>query len=122
MTVGPLLVALGMLLLLPLHPGSSYLFDILPGVFFFALGLSITVAPLTVTVMASVNERLSGIGSGINNAVSRASGLIVVALLGLFGTQHVYRFSLILCALLAASAGITSFLFIQNRAVTSDAA
>jgi MFS family permease len=121
MTAGPLLVGLGMLLLLPLSPGDSYVLGVLPGILLFALGLSTTVAPLTVTVMSSVNERLSGIASGINNAVSRVSGLLVIAVLGVFGTENVYRFALILSTLLAVSAGITSFLFVQNRAVVEPA-
>jgi len=65
--------------------------------------------------MTSVEDSSSGIASGINNAVSRIAGLIVIALLGLFGTGHIFRFSMVLCGLLAAGAGLMSYLTIQNN-------
>jgi predicted MFS family arabinose efflux permease len=117
MTAGPLTVALGMVLLNGLHAGSSYVAGVFPGVFLFGLGLAITVAPLTITVMSSVEEADSGISSGINNAISRAAGLIVIALLGIFGAAHAYRFTVVLCAAMAAVAGILSYVFIRNNRV-----
>jgi EmrB/QacA subfamily drug resistance transporter len=113
MTVGPILMGIGMLTLFPLHRGDSYIFHILPGILLFAAGLVTTVAPLTTTVMTSVDEDESGIASGINNAVSRAAGLIVVALLGLLGAAHVFHFAIILCAGLAIVAGVISFVWIE---------
>jgi EmrB/QacA subfamily drug resistance transporter len=115
MTAGPLITAGGIATLYNVHHGSSYLFHILPGILLFGIGLVLTVAPLTTTVMTSVDEDDSGIASGINNAVSRAAGLIVVALLGLYGANHVYHFAIILCAGLAASAGIISFAAIERQ-------
>ncbi|MDB5160880.1 MAG: transrane efflux protein [Candidatus Saccharibacteria bacterium] len=114
MTVGPLLSAAGMLLLVNYRPGDSYLTVLLPRVILFGAGLVMMVAPLTATVMSSVDDTKSGIASGINNAVSRTAGLVVVALLGLMGKGEVFRFSMLLCAALAASAGIISYLIIQN--------
>jgi EmrB/QacA subfamily drug resistance transporter len=114
MTAGPLIAAVGMLYLYNLHPGSSYWTALLPGVLLFGIGLTTMVAPLTTTVMNSVADASSGIASGINNAVSRAAGLISVALLGLFGTAQVYHFAIILSASLAASAGIISYLWITD--------
>jgi len=87
----------------------------LPRVLLFAIGLVLLVAPLTTTVMTSVEDSSSGIASGVNNAVSRIAGLVVIALLGLAGTGNVYRFSMVLCAVFAAAAGIISFITIQNR-------
>ncbi len=115
MTIGPLIAAVGMAILYPLAPGSSYLLGVLPGVGLFGLGLALTVAPLTTTVMTSVDESHSGIASGINNAVSRVAGLIVIALLGIFGAENAFRFTVTLCAVMAAVAGVLSFIFIRDH-------
>ncbi len=116
MTIGPLVVAGGMACLYRLHPGMSYLYDIFPGTILFGVGMALFVAPLTITVMSSVDQSDSGIASGINNAVSRAAGLIVIALLGIFGVAHTYRFTILLCMGLTCTAGLLSFLFIRNPA------
>jgi hypothetical protein len=71
-----------MLLLLRVQASGEYLSQVLPGVILFALGLSATVAPLTATVLDSVQERHVGIASGINNAVSRTAGLLAIAVIG----------------------------------------
>jgi MFS family permease len=81
MTVGPLIVALGLVLLAGIGPSTSYLTGIFPGVVVFGLGLSLTVAPLTAAVMGSVAENHVGVGSGVNNAVARVAGLLAVAVL-----------------------------------------
>ena len=117
MTVGPIIAGLGIATFYNLNNGDSYLFHVLPGVLLFSLGLVLMVAPLTATVMNSVDESQSGIASGINNAVSRAAGLIVVALLGLFGSGHFFQFSIVLCAILAVVAGIISFIWIEKEPV-----
>jgi predicted MFS family arabinose efflux permease len=113
MTVGPILMGLGMASFFFLHRGDNYILHILPGVLLFAIGLVTTVAPLTTTVMTSVPEDSSGIASGINNAVSRAAGLIVIAVLGLFGTAQIFHFAVILCAGLAIIAGTISYFYIE---------
>ncbi|HSX44136.1 MAG TPA: MFS transporter [Candidatus Saccharimonadales bacterium] len=115
MTFGPLLASLGIFWLAQLHPGDSYWLGVLPGVVLFSLGLAVTVAPLTIVVMSSVPQTESGIASGINNAVTRVAGLIVIAMLGLFGAEQVYRFSMLLCGSLLALAGVISFILIQNK-------
>ncbi|HSX18256.1 MAG TPA: MFS transporter [Candidatus Saccharimonadales bacterium] len=115
MTIGPIVAAAGMFLLVDYRPGHSYLWFMLPRVLLFSIGLVLLVAPLTTTVMTSVEESSSGIASGINNAVSRIAGLIVIAILGLFGAGHIFRFSMILCGGLAAIAGVVSYLAIQNK-------
>lgn len=116
LTAGPLIAGLGMYLLISYKPGNSYLWFLLPRVLLFSIGLVLLVAPLTTTVMTSVEESSSGIASGINNAVSRIAGLVVIALLGLAGAGNIYRFSMTLCAIFACSAGLISFLTIQNKA------
>jgi MFS family permease len=82
MTFGPIAAGIGMLLLLRVRADADYLSQVLPGVILFALGLSATVAPLTATVLDSVQEGRVGIASGINNAVSRTSGLLAIAVIG----------------------------------------
>ncbi|MDT4985471.1 MAG: hypothetical protein QOF95_2961, partial [Pseudonocardiales bacterium] len=72
MTLGPLVAAAGVLLLLRVGPGASYLTDVLPAVTVFGLGLSLIVAPLTATVLAAAETRYAGVASGVNNALARA--------------------------------------------------
>lgn len=118
MTAGPLTAALGIALLAFLGQGDRYVTNILPGIMLFGLGLALTVTPLTTAVMAAVSEKDSGIASGVNNAISRVASLIVVALLGLLGTAHVYRFAVAACVVLTAAAGILSFVLIRNARAT----
>jgi EmrB/QacA subfamily drug resistance transporter len=116
MTIGPLTAAAGMAWLIHLQPGDSYLSGIFPGIFLFATGLAVTVAPLTNAVMSSVSDSHSGIASGINNAVSRVAGLLVVAALGILGTAHIYTFSLTFCAILTACGGVISWVLVKGKA------
>ncbi|MEV4237950.1 MFS transporter [Nocardia sp. NPDC049737] len=86
MTLGPLLAALGLVLLLRIGPDTTYLTDVLPGVLVFGLGLSVLVAPLTGAVLGAVPASEAGIASGVNNAVARTAQLLAVAALpGLAG-------------------------------------
>jgi EmrB/QacA subfamily drug resistance transporter len=81
MTLGPVGVAAGLLLWTRVDAGSSYLGAVLPGAVVFGLGLSLTVAPLTATIMASADDEHLGVASGANNAIARLAGLLAVALL-----------------------------------------
>lgn len=86
LTVGPLVAAVGFMMLGGISPGDSYVRDVLPGVVVFGVGMTIVVAPLTAAVLGSVSDSFTGIASGINNAVSRLAGLLAVAALpGLAG-------------------------------------
>ena len=85
MTAGPAVCAAGLLLLGGDGPGASYARGVLPGVLALGLGLSLTVAPLTATALAAVEERHAGVASGFNVAVARAAGLLAVAVLPLVG-------------------------------------
>ncbi|MGI8692584.1 MAG: MFS transporter [Geodermatophilaceae bacterium] len=134
MTVGPLICAAGVLLMLRIGPDASYLLDVLPAVTVFGLGLSATVAPLTATVLASAEDRHAGVASGVNNAVARAAGLLAVAVLpavaGLSGAD--YRqpelfedgFTTVLwvCAGLLALGGAISAVSIDRRLRRPDVA
>ena len=81
MTIGPAVVGAGMALLALAEPGTSYWAGVLPGTFVLAVGLTITVAPLTATVLAAVDDHHAGVGSAINNAVARVGGLLAIAVL-----------------------------------------
>ncbi|MDH6549816.1 EmrB/QacA subfamily drug resistance transporter [Streptomyces sp. SAI-208] len=83
LTAGPLLCAAGMLLMLRVGPGASYPADVLPALLVLGTGMVTLVAPLTATVLGSVDASRAGLASGINNAAARAAGLIAVAALPL---------------------------------------
>ncbi|MFF5844036.1 MFS transporter [Streptomyces massasporeus] len=93
LTVGPLLCAAGMLMMLRVGPGASYVADVLPALVVLGLGLVTLVAPLTATVLGSVSVVRAGLASGINNAAARAAGLIAVAALPLLAGmgEEAYR-------------------------------
>jgi EmrB/QacA subfamily drug resistance transporter len=82
MTIGPIVGGLGLLLMLRIGANADYVTEVLPGILVFGLGLSATVAPLTATVLDSVEERHVGIASGVNNGISRVAGLLAIAILG----------------------------------------
>ncbi|MGD9486248.1 MFS transporter [Streptomyces sp. TRM70308] len=83
LTVGPLLCAGGMLLMTRVGPDASYGVDVLPALLVLGAGMVLLVAPLTATVLASVDVARAGLASGVNNAVARAAGLLAVAALPL---------------------------------------
>jgi EmrB/QacA subfamily drug resistance transporter len=81
LTIGPAIVTAGYLLLALLEPQQSYWTAFLPGVLVAGIGMGITVAPLTTSVISAADANLVGIASGINNAVSRIAGLLAIAAL-----------------------------------------
>ncbi|QTD99894.1 MFS transporter [Streptomyces cyanogenus] len=83
LTVGPLLCAAAMLLMLRVGTDADYLTDVLPALLVMGAGMVTLVAPLTATVLASVDPARAGLASGINNAAARAAGLVAVAALPL---------------------------------------
>jgi len=81
MTVGPVVVAAGIGLLARVEPGRSYWESVLPAMVVIGAGLATTVAPLTASVLAAIDDHHAGLGSAINNAVARIASLVAVAVL-----------------------------------------
>jgi EmrB/QacA subfamily drug resistance transporter len=79
LSLGPAVVGLGLLLFLRVHANGRYLADVLPGALVFAVGLALTIAPLTQAVLSAVDASYAGIASGVNNAVARLAALLGVA-------------------------------------------
>ena len=118
MTAGPIIAGAGYLLLLGVGQSVNYFLNVLPGILLFAVGLSMTVAPLTAAVLGSVSAAQSGIGSAVNNAVARVAGLVAIAMLGVIivGKLDVDGFHrvLIVTAALLILGGLVSFVGIRN--------
>ena len=82
MTIGPLIASVGLFMLRGVGANPDYVSEVLPSILLFALGLSMTVAPLTATVLSSVERSHAGVASGVNNAVARIAGLLAIAVVG----------------------------------------
>jgi hypothetical protein len=126
MSVGPVVAAAGLALLSRIDGSGGYADQVLPAVLVFSLGLSITVAPLTATVMAAGGEEHAGVASAINNAVARIAGLLAVALVpvlaGISGADYLrpaafnegFRQGVWICAGLCAAGGLLAYATIRN--------
>jgi EmrB/QacA subfamily drug resistance transporter len=82
LTAGPLVVAAGFALMERYGTSVSLVTDVLPALLVFSFGLSLTVSPLTATVLADASEMDAGIASAVNNAIARTAGLVAVAAVG----------------------------------------
>ena len=95
MSVGPVLVGIGLALFTRITESGDYLTEVLPAVLVFGFGLAVTVAPLTSTVLDAVPAEHAGIASAVNNDVARAAALIAVALLpaagGITGDAYLHK-------------------------------
>jgi EmrB/QacA subfamily drug resistance transporter len=132
LTVGPLVIAVGLAMMTGIDAGDSYVTGILPSVLVFGVGLTLVVAPVTATVLAAADSRRSGIASGINNAVARVGGLLAVAVLplvaGLTGDQFYdpvamedgFHIAAMVCAGLSALGGVIAWLTIRSDLLGDD--
>ncbi|WP_421735994.1 MFS transporter [Cellulomonas sp.] len=127
MTVGPLVCAVGAVMLSGIGPGEPYLTHVLPGILVFGLGLSATVAPLTTTALAAAPDHLAGVASGVNNAVARVAGLLAIAVLPLAAgvgssltdpttLEPAHRVAMLVCAGLLAAGGVVALLTVPSSA------
>jgi EmrB/QacA subfamily drug resistance transporter len=118
MAAGPLIAAAGYLWMTMAREPLDFWTQILPGLVVFGVGLSVTVSPLTATVLAAVDQSQSGIGSAINNAISRIAGLIAIAFTGVIIGGAVdfdgFRRGALVAAVLFAVAGVVSAIGIRN--------
>jgi EmrB/QacA subfamily drug resistance transporter len=134
MTVGPLVSAAGVLLLLRVDETTTWLVDVLPAMVIFGAGLALTVAPLTATVLDAAPDRYAGSASGVNNAVARAAGLLAVAvvpgLAGISGDDYTdpaafgagFRMAMLIGAGLLVAAAAVAFVLIRRPPAAPEAA
>lgn len=127
LSVGSLLSAVGVFLLIGVGAHAPYLTAVLPGVLILSIGMTITVAPLTAGVLAAVDVSHAGVASGINNAIARAAGLVAVAALpliaGLSGNSYNdplafglgYQIATGVCALLYLVAAVIAVAAVRDH-------
>jgi EmrB/QacA subfamily drug resistance transporter len=126
MGAGPVLVGLGLGLFVRIGSTGDYLTQVLPAITVLGLGLAVTVAPLTATVLAAVPPQHAGVASAVNNDVARAAALIAVAVLpaaaGITGAAYQnpgqflagFHSAAIMCAVLCVLAGGLAAATIRN--------
>lgn len=123
MAAGPAVAAAGYLLMTAAAEPFNFWLQILPGQLVFAVGMSMTVAPLTAAILGAVPAEQSGVGSAINNAVARVTGLLAVAfagvMLGGVLDHGSFRRVMVITALLFLAGGAVSALGISNAAARS---
>ncbi|HEX2577636.1 MAG TPA: MFS transporter [Aquihabitans sp.] len=133
MTVGPLVMAVGLALMVRIEPGAGYVDAVLPALVVFSAGLTLTVAPLTATALAAADARHSGLASGVNNAVARTGQLLAVALIPIVAgfeaeaavaagplVDGFHRVALVAAAAVAAG-GLLSWAFIRSDVLEAPA-
>lgn len=124
MAAGPLVGALGFVLMTGVGGDVEYATHLLPGILVFGLGLSMTVSPLTSAVLGSIDTSHSGIASAVNNMIARVAGLVAVAFVGVVVGSHLdvagFHRSMFLTAALMAIGGVISAIGIQNAAKPTD--
>ncbi len=118
MTVGPLVMAVGAVLLLRVSETFDYWWQVFPSMLLFGLGLAITVSPLTAAILGAADHGRSGIASAVNNAVARVAGLLAVAALasitgGALDLDGFHRAAIVTAVLLAVG-GVVSLIGIRN--------
>lgn len=123
MTMGPLIGAAGFMLLMSAQLPLNYWLQFFPGILLYGLGLSITVAPLTAAILGSIDSHQAGIGSAVNNAVSRIAGLVAIALIGIVTGSRLnlagFKNGVLFMTILMFVGGLISWVGIRNPAKTT---
>jgi EmrB/QacA subfamily drug resistance transporter len=121
MALGPVLAGLGVLAYTRLPQDVTYWVDVLPALLVFSLGLSLTVAPLTTTVLADARAGDAGVASGVNNAIARIAGLLAIAILGILAagggdhlTEHGFHLTMAAVSGLLVCGGLIGAIGIRN--------
>jgi EmrB/QacA subfamily drug resistance transporter len=133
LTLGPLVIAAGMLMMRSIGPGDGYVTGVLPPLIVFGIGLTLTVAPVTATALAAAGDDRAGTASAVNNAVARTAQLLALAVLpaaaGLSGDDlripsallDGFDVAMLISAILAATGGLLAWLTIRGELVPEDA-
>jgi hypothetical protein len=126
MSVGPLVIAVSLLLFTRIADSGDYLTAVLPAALVFGLGVAIMVAPLTATALSAAPADHAGVASAVNNDVARAASLIAVAVLpalaGITGDSylhpaelgHGFKTAAVMAAAFCAAGGVLAALTIRN--------
>jgi MFS family permease len=127
LSVGPLVIGLGLALLGRSATDAGYALGVLPGVVVLGLGLATTVAPLTSTALSALPDGHAGLASAVNNDVARLGGLIAVAVLpalaGISGDTYLhpaelsagFRTAVLIAAACCGAAGILASVGLRAR-------
>jgi EmrB/QacA subfamily drug resistance transporter len=125
MSIGPIIAGLGVLAYTRLPVHVDYWVDIVPALLVFSFGLSLTVAPLTTTVLADAGPGDAGVASGVNNAIARIAGLLAIAVLGILAagggdhlTVHGFHATMGAVAALLVMGGLIGAVGLRNPART----
>jgi EmrB/QacA subfamily drug resistance transporter len=121
MALGPAIAGFSVLMLSRAPTHLDYLVDLLPVLVGFSIGLSLTVAPLTTTVLSDAGPSDAGIASGVNNAIARVAGLVSIAVVGIAAaggtshlTKHGFHVAMVVTGILIVAGGVIGAAGIRN--------
>ena len=121
MGLGPMIAGAGVFVFTRLPVQVDYWVDVVPALLVFSFGLSLTVAPLTTTVLADAGPGDAGVASGVNNAIARIAGLLAIAILGIAAsgggdhlTHHGFHVTMGVVSLLLVCGGLIGAIGIRN--------
>jgi predicted MFS family arabinose efflux permease len=121
MAIGPVIAGVSAAVLMRLPTHVDYWTDLLPPLLGFSVGLSLTVAPLTTTVLSDAGPSDAGVASGVNNAVARVAGLFAIAAIGIAAangtgrlTEHGFHVAMLVTGVLMCAGGVIGAVGLRN--------